>query len=77
MKNYDINHLRELEAESIYVIREVAAQFERPALLFSGGPEFQFDHRLRRRQNNPWRPADHVAGGGGVIPQSPLPDSGF
>jgi len=34
---YNLNHLRELEAESIYVLREVAAQFERPALLFSGG----------------------------------------
>lgn len=34
-----INHLRELEAEAIYVIREVAAQFERPVLLFSGGKD--------------------------------------
>lgn len=34
-----INHLRELESESIYVIREVAAQFEKPALLFSGGKD--------------------------------------
>ena len=33
------NHLRELEAESIYVIREVAAQFENPAMLFSGGKD--------------------------------------
>ncbi len=39
MKNFNINHLRELEAESIYVIREVAAQFERPTLLFSGGKD--------------------------------------
>ena len=39
MKKYDINHLRELESESIYVLREVAAQFERPALLFSGGKD--------------------------------------
>jgi sulfate adenylyltransferase subunit 2 len=31
--------LRELEAESIFVIREVAAQFERPVLLFSGGKD--------------------------------------
>src|SRR5215469_11910456 len=31
--------LKELEAEAIYVIREVAAQFERPALLFSGGKD--------------------------------------
>jgi sulfate adenylyltransferase subunit 2 len=39
MNNFSINHLRELEAESIYVIREVAAQFERPILLFSGGKD--------------------------------------
>lgn len=34
-----ITHLKELEAESIFVLREVAAQFERPALLFSGGKD--------------------------------------
>jgi len=39
MKKYNLNHLRELEAESIYILREVAAQFERPALLFSGGKD--------------------------------------
>lgn len=39
MQSYKINHLRELEAEAIYVIREVAAQFDRPALLFSGGKD--------------------------------------
>ncbi|MEE9462763.1 MAG: sulfate adenylyltransferase subunit CysD [Bacteroidales bacterium] len=38
-EKYNLNHLRELEAESIYVIREVAAQFERPVLLFSGGKD--------------------------------------
>ena len=32
-------HLKQLEAESIYMMREVAAQFERPALLFSGGKD--------------------------------------
>lgn len=37
--NIHINHLRELEAESIYIMRETAAQFERPALLFSGGKD--------------------------------------
>jgi sulfate adenylyltransferase subunit 2 len=36
---YHLNHLRQLEAESIFIIREVAAQFERPALLFSGGKD--------------------------------------
>lgn len=34
-----LTHLRELESESIFVLREVAAQFERPALLFSGGKD--------------------------------------
>lgn len=37
--NYHLNHLRELEAESIFVLREVAAQFERPVILFSGGKD--------------------------------------
>ena len=36
---YRINHLRELEAESIFVIREVVAQFENPCMLFSGGKD--------------------------------------
>jgi sulfate adenylyltransferase subunit 2 len=37
--DYNLSHLRELEAESIYVLREVAAQFENPCLLFSGGKD--------------------------------------
>lgn len=37
--SYKMSHLRELEAESIYVIREVAAQFENPGILFSGGKD--------------------------------------
>ena len=39
MENYHLNHLRELEAESIFVLREVAAQFENPVLMFSGGKD--------------------------------------
>jgi len=39
MSNYHLTHLKELEAESMYVLREVAAQFENPALLFSGGKD--------------------------------------
>lgn len=39
MKKYTLTHIRELEAEAIYIIREVAAQFENPALLFSGGKD--------------------------------------
>jgi sulfate adenylyltransferase subunit 2 len=33
------SHLRQLESESIFLMREVAAQFERPVLLFSGGKD--------------------------------------
>lgn len=39
MSNFHLDYLQELEAESIYIYREVAAQFERPALLFSGGKD--------------------------------------
>ena len=39
MNNYKLDYLEQLEAESIYIMREVAAQFERPALLFSGGKD--------------------------------------
>ncbi|MBO4738750.1 MAG: sulfate adenylyltransferase subunit CysD [Bacteroidales bacterium] len=37
--SYKLTHLKELEAESVYVLREVAAQFEKPAILFSGGKD--------------------------------------
>ena len=37
--NYELSHLKALEAESIHIIREVAAEFERPVLLFSGGKD--------------------------------------
>lgn len=37
--DYHINHLRELESESIFIMREVAAQFENPVILFSGGKD--------------------------------------
>jgi sulfate adenylyltransferase subunit 2 len=37
--NYQLSHLRALESESIHIIREVAAEFERPVLLFSGGKD--------------------------------------
>src|SRR5690606_6269458 len=39
MGKYYLTHLKELEAEAIFIIREVVAQFERPALLFSGGKD--------------------------------------
>jgi sulfate adenylyltransferase subunit 2 len=37
--DYRLTHLNVLEAEAIYVFREVVAEFERPALLFSGGKD--------------------------------------
>lgn len=39
MSKFYLDHLQELEAEAIFVIREVAAQFDRPAILFSGGKD--------------------------------------
>ncbi len=49
MKSYQLSHLKELEAESIFVIREVAAQFEKPALLFSGGKDSIVCFHLARK----------------------------
>src|ERR1700761_584470 len=37
--NYHLDYLDELESEAIHIMREVAGQFERPALLFSGGKD--------------------------------------
>ena len=39
MSEYGLNYLEQLEAESIHIFREAAAQFEKPALLFSGGKD--------------------------------------
>lgn len=38
-QDYTITHLKQLESEAIYVLRETAAQFEKPVLLFSGGKD--------------------------------------
>ncbi|MFM7016606.1 MAG: sulfate adenylyltransferase subunit CysD [Bacteroidota bacterium] len=55
MVKYHLNHLRELEAEAIYVIRETAAQFERPAMLFSGGKDSIVMTHLARKAFYPAR----------------------
>lgn len=39
MNTYKLTHLKQLESEAIFIMREVAAQFERPVLLFSGGKD--------------------------------------
>ncbi len=49
MDGYNINHLLELESESIFVIREVASQFERPTMLFSGGKDSIVMYHLARK----------------------------
>ncbi len=55
MPSYSRNHLKQLESEAIYVIREVAAQFERPVLLFSGGKDSIIVAHLARRAFYPGR----------------------
>lgn len=49
MSGYALTHLRELESESMYVIREVVAQFENPCLLFSGGKDSIVCFHLARK----------------------------
>ena len=39
MISYNLTHLEQLEAEAIFIMREVASQFEKPVLLFSGGKD--------------------------------------
>ena len=39
MQNYNLTHLEQLESEAIFILRETAAQFDRPGLLFSGGKD--------------------------------------
>lgn len=55
MEKYTINHLRELEAESIFILREVAAQFENPVMLFSGGKDSIVMFHLARKAFFPAR----------------------
>ncbi|MCL4862551.1 MAG: sulfate adenylyltransferase subunit CysD [Caldilineaceae bacterium] len=49
MPSYIRTHLKQLESEAIYVMREVAAQFERPVLLFSGGKDSIVMSHLARK----------------------------
>src|SRR5919198_3143580 len=51
---YELSHLRTLETEAIHVMREVAAEFERPVLLFSGGKDSIF---LLRPAEKTFRPS--------------------
>ncbi len=60
---YELSHLETLEAESIHIFREVAAEFERPVLLFSGGKDSIVLMRLAEKAFRPGRfpfPVMHV-----------------
>lgn len=49
MKKYNLTHLRELEAEAIHIIREVAAEFENPVMLYSIGKDSSVMVRLAEK----------------------------
>src|SRR6266568_1010283 len=55
MTSYHLDHLQFLETEAIHVLREVAAEFERPVLLFSGGKD---SICLLRLAEKAFRPSD-------------------
>ncbi|HUS10627.1 MAG TPA: sulfate adenylyltransferase subunit CysD [Pyrinomonadaceae bacterium] len=55
MSSYHLDHLQLLETEAIHIMREVAAEFERPALLFSGGKD---SICLLRLAEKAFRPSD-------------------
>ena len=49
MEEYKLSHLKELEAESIHIIREVAAEFENPVMLYSIGKDSSVMVRLAEK----------------------------
>ncbi len=53
--SYNLSHLKQLEAEAIHVFREVAAQFENPCILFSGGKDSIVMTHLARKAFFPAR----------------------
>jgi len=63
LRSLELSHLATLEAEAVHIMREVAAQFERPMLLFSGGKDSIVLVRLAEKAVRPGRfpfPLMHV-----------------
>jgi sulfate adenylyltransferase subunit 2 len=56
MKDYRLSHLQQLEAESIHIIREVAAEFERPVMLYSIGKDSSVMLQLALKAFHPAKP---------------------
>ncbi|MGF1531833.1 MAG: sulfate adenylyltransferase subunit CysD [Puniceicoccaceae bacterium] len=56
MSSYQLKHLDQLESEAIFILRETAAQFNRPTLLFSGGKDSIVVAHLARKAFWPGRP---------------------
>src|ERR1044072_5223125 len=55
MNSYHLDHIQYLETEAIHIMREVAAEFDRPSLLFSGGKD---SICLLRLAEKAFRPAE-------------------
>src|ERR1043166_8323895 len=55
MDSYNLTHLKQLEAESIHIIREVAAEFENPVMLYSIGKDSSVMVRLAQKAFHPGR----------------------
>ena len=56
MSEYKLSHLQELEAESIHIIREVAAEFENPVMLYSIGKDSSVMLHLAMKAFYPEKP---------------------
>jgi sulfate adenylyltransferase subunit 2 len=55
MSSYNLTHLKQLEAESIHIIREVAAEFQQPVMLYSIGKDSSVMVRLAQKAFHPGR----------------------
>lgn len=58
-EEYNLSHLKELEAESIHIIREVAAEFENPVMLYSIGKDSSVMVRLAEKAFAPGKVPFH------------------